>query len=53
VQISVTLIKELRGRTSAGVIDCNKALERAEGNLEIASDILREQGLAKVEKRKV
>ena len=52
MQISVTLIKELRGRTSAGVIDCKKALERAEGNLEKASDILREQGLAKVEKRK-
>lgn len=52
MQISVTLIKELRERTSAGVIDCRKALEKAGGDLDKASDILREQGLAKVEKKK-
>jgi len=52
VEISVTLIKELREKTSAGVIDCKKALEKAEGNLDKASELLREQGLARIEKKK-
>lgn len=51
MEISVTLIKELRDRTSAGVMECKRALQQAEGNLDRASDILREQGLAKAEKR--
>jgi len=52
VQIPVALIKELRNRTSSGVIECKKALEEAGGDLSKASEILRERGLAKVEKRK-
>ena len=52
MQISVTLIKELREKASAGVIDCKKALEKAEGDMDKACAILREQGLAKVEKKK-
>jgi len=52
VEISVTLIKELRERTSAGVIDCKKALESTNGDIEKACDVLREQGLARVEKKK-
>lgn len=52
MEISVTLIKELREKTSAGVIDCKKALEKAGGDLDKASEILREQGLARIEKRK-
>lgn len=52
MQIPVALIKELRNRTSSGVIECKKALEEAGGDLSKASEILRERGLAKVEKRK-
>ena len=49
MQISVNLIKELRERTSAGVVDCKKALLEAEGDLEKASGILLARGLAKAE----
>ncbi|OGO04968.1 MAG: translation elongation factor Ts [Chloroflexi bacterium RBG_13_54_8] len=52
MQIPVALIKELRNRTSSGVIECKKALEEAEGDLSKAGEILRERGLAKVEKKK-
>jgi elongation factor Ts len=51
VEISVTLIKDLRDRTSAGVMECKRALQEAGGDLDRASDILREQGLAKAEKK--
>ncbi len=51
MQISVTLIKELRQKTSAGVMECKKALQEAEGDLDRASDILKERGLAKVQKK--
>jgi elongation factor Ts len=51
VQISATLIKELRGRTSAGVMECKNALQEAGGDLERASEILRERGLAKAEEK--
>jgi elongation factor Ts len=49
VQISVTLIKELREKTSAGVMECKDALQEAGGDLERACEILRERGLAKAE----
>jgi elongation factor Ts len=52
VQISVTQIKELREKTSAGVMECRSALEEAEADLERALEILQERGLAKAEKRK-
>jgi elongation factor Ts len=45
----MTQIKELRERTSAGVMDCKKALEEAGGDLNKASEILRQRGLAKAE----
>ncbi|HJX69844.1 MAG TPA: elongation factor Ts [Dehalococcoidia bacterium] len=49
MQISVTLIKELRERTSAGVTDCKNALLEAGGDMDKASQILWQQGLAKAE----
>ena len=45
------LIKELRLRTGAGIMDCKKALEETEGNLQTASDHLRKKGLAKAAKK--
>jgi len=51
VEISVTSIKELRDKTSAGVMECKRALQQAEGNVDRACDILREQGLARAEKK--
>ena len=51
MEISVTQIKELRDKTSAGVMECKRALQQAEGNVDRACDILREQGLARAEKK--
>jgi elongation factor Ts len=45
------LIKELRDSTGAGVMDCKRALEAAEGDLARAAEIIREQGAARAEKR--
>lgn len=40
-------VKELREKTGAGMLDCKKALEATEGNIEKACDWLREKGIAK------
>lgn len=44
-------ISELRSRTGAGMMDCKKALEEAQGDMAKASEILRARGIAKAEKR--
>jgi len=44
-------VKELRERTGAGMMDCKRALEEADGNVEAAVAILRERGLAAAAKR--
>lgn len=44
-------VKELREKTGAGMLDCKKALEANEGNMEKAIDWLREKGIAKAEKK--
>src|SRR5688572_27124386 len=44
-------IKKLRELTSAGVMDCKRAIEQAEGDLKAAQRIITEQGLARAEKR--
>lgn len=49
--ITTEQIKELRDATGAGVLDCRKALEQAQGDYKKAVDILREKGLAKAAKR--
>jgi elongation factor Ts len=51
VEISVTQIKELRDKTSAGVMECKRALEEAKGDMERAAEILRQRGLALAEAR--
>lgn len=49
--ISTDLIKQLRDTTGAGILDCRKALEQADGDLQKALDFLREKGLATAAKR--
>ncbi len=49
--ITTEMIKELREATGAGVLDCRKALENADGDYEKAVDFLREKGLATAAKR--
>ena len=45
-QITAALVKELRERTGAGMMDCKKALTAVEGDMDKAIDFLREKGLA-------
>ncbi|MBR2588540.1 MAG: elongation factor Ts [Bacilli bacterium] len=49
--ISASLIKELREKTGAGMLDCKKALEENAGDLEKAVDWLREKGISKAAKK--
>jgi elongation factor Ts len=49
--ISAKLVKELRDKTGAGMMDCKKALTATEGDLDKAVDWLREKGIAKAEKK--
>ena len=49
--ITTALIKELRERTGAGMLDCKKALEENGGDIEKAIDWLREKGIAKAAKK--
>jgi elongation factor Ts len=49
--ISTEDIKKLRERTGAGILDCRKALESADGDFNKALDFLREKGLATAAKR--
>jgi elongation factor Ts len=49
--IDGNLVKELRQRTGAGIMDCKRALEETGGNLEKAIDHLRKKGLAKAAKK--
>jgi elongation factor Ts len=50
-EISMHMIKELRARTNAGVMDCKEALQEAAGDMEKAVDFLRKKGLATALKR--
>ncbi len=49
--ITAQMVKELRERTSAGMMDCKRALEATNGDMEKAIDELRTKGLAKAAKR--
>lgn len=49
--ITTDMIKQLREKTGAGVLDCRKALEQADGDFDKANEILREKGLATAAKR--
>lgn len=50
-EITATQVKELRDRTSAGMMDCKHALGECAGDMEKAVDYLREKGLAKAAKK--
>jgi elongation factor Ts len=49
--VSAALVRELREKTGAGMLDCKKALEEADGNMEKAVEILREKGLSAAAKK--
>ena len=49
--ISAAMVKELREKTGAGMMDCKKALEEVGADLEKAVDFLRKKGIAKAEKK--
>lgn len=49
--ISAKQVKELRDKTGAGMMDCKKALQEADGDIDKAIDILREKGLSKATKK--
>lgn len=49
--ISASLVKELREKTGAGMMDCKKALMECNGDLNAAADWLREKGIAKAAKK--
>ncbi|AGX03892.1 MULTISPECIES: translation elongation factor Ts [Bacillaceae] len=49
--ITAQLVKELREKTGAGMMDCKKALQETDGDMEKAIDFLREKGIAKAAKK--
>ncbi|MBR6444633.1 MAG: elongation factor Ts [Firmicutes bacterium] len=49
--VTAAMVKELRERTSAGMMDCKKALVEADGDMDQAIEILREKGLSKAAKK--
>jgi elongation factor Ts len=50
-EISAALVKELRDRTGAGMMDCKRALQETGGDIEAAQRLLRERGMAQAAKR--
>ena len=51
MEITAEMVKALREKTGAGMMECKKALVEADGNMEQATDNLRKQGLASAKKR--
>jgi len=49
--ITAAMVKELREMTGAGMMDCKKALNECDGNMEAAVDFLKKSGAAKMEKK--
>ena len=49
--VTASLVKELREKTGAGMLDCKKALEANNGNIEASIDWLREKGISKAAKK--
>ena len=49
--ISAALVKELREKTGAGMMDCKKVLTETDGDMEKAAELLRERGIAKAAKK--
>jgi elongation factor Ts len=51
VSITASLVKELRERTGAGMMECKKALVESDGDIEAAADLMRKSGAAKADKK--
>lgn len=51
MQITSAMVKELRDKTNAGIMDCKSALQESKGDMEKAVDYLRQKGLAVAQKR--
>jgi elongation factor Ts len=51
MEITAAMVKELRERTGAGVLECRNALAEAHGDFDKATDLLRERGLAKAARK--
>ncbi len=51
MEITASLVKELRERTGAGMMECKKALSETGGNIDAAAESLRKSGLAKADKK--
>ena len=51
MEITAQMVKELRERSGAGMMECKKALTQNDGNIEAAIEWLRKQGLAKADKK--
>lgn len=51
VAISAGLVKQLRDKSGAGMMDCKKALAECNGDIEEASEWLRKKGLASADKK--
>lgn len=51
MEISASMVRELREKTNVGMMDCKKALQDTQGDMEKALDLLRQKGLAKAMKR--
>jgi elongation factor Ts len=50
-EVSPVLVKQLRDKTNAGMMDCKKALVESDGDLEKAEDLLRKKGIASASKK--
>ena len=50
-EISAAMVKELRDATSAGMMDCKRALQETDGDFDAAVKLLREKGMASAAKR--
>lgn len=51
MEITASLVRDLREKSGAGMMDCKKALSECDGNIDAAMDYLREKGIAKAEKK--
>jgi len=51
MEITASLVKELRERTGAGMMECKKALSESAGDIDAAAEALRKSGLAKADKK--
>ena len=51
MEITASLVKELRDKTGVGIMDCKKALRECEGNIDQSVDYLRKKGIATAKKR--